>query len=358
MQTELFDYHLPHELIAQVPTPERDQSKLLVVNRSARKISHHLFSEIDQFLTPGDCLIRNSARVIPARLFAQRSTGGKVECFLLRPATEENQWWCLLRPGKKSPTGSTFGMANEFQAQVIEKNEKAEFRVHITPEKEETVLSLAERIGHIPLPPYISRKQGISEKSEKTDRSRYQTVYSNKEESVAVAAPTAGLHFTEALLQRLAKQTVSFVDLYLHVGLGTFRPIETDQIEDHPIHRELYELPPLTRKAIEPGSYTRRIAVGTTSVRSIEDYTQKGGSYQNSPYIDEAGIFIYPPFEFRATDALITNFHLPKSTLLCLLSAFLTPGSTGGIDWFKEIYAEAIRNQYRFLSYGDAMLIL
>ncbi len=358
MQTELFDYHLPHELIAQVPTPERDQSKLMVVNRSTREISHHLFSEIDQFLVPGDCLIRNSARVIPARLFAQRSTGGKVECFLLRPTAEDNQWWCLLRPGKKLPPGSTFGIINEFQARVIEKNEKAEFLVHIKPEREETILSLAERIGHIPLPPYISRKQGISDNTRQTDRSRYQTVYSNKEESVAVAAPTAGLHFTDMLLQRLEKQKIAFADLYLHVGLGTFRPIEADQIEDHPIHRELYELPPPTRKAIEPGSHARRIAVGTTSVRSIEDYFQKDGIYQNNPFIDEAGIFIYPPFEFRATDALITNFHLPKSTLLCLLSAFLSPGSTDGIDWFKEIYAEAIKNNYRFLSYGDAMLIL
>ncbi|MBL4576065.1 MAG: tRNA preQ1(34) S-adenosylmethionine ribosyltransferase-isomerase QueA [Opitutaceae bacterium] len=358
MLTELFDYHLPNELIAQVPTTERDQSKLLVVNRSAQTISHHLFNEIDQFLTPGDCLIRNSARVIPARLFAQRVTGGKVECFLLRPATEENQWWCLLKPGKKLPIGSVFGMSNEFQAKVLEKNEKAEFRVQITPEKKETIHSLAERIGHIPLPPYISRKQGDQEKIEKADRSRYQTVYSNKEESVAVAAPTAGLHFTEALLQRLERQQIAFADLYLHVGLGTFRPIETSEIEEHPIHRELYEIPALARKAIEPGSYTRRIAVGTTTVRSIEDYTQKGNIYQNSAHLDEAGIFIYPPFEFRATDALITNFHLPQSTLLCLLSAFLTPGSTDGIAWFKDIYKEAIREKYRFLSYGDAMLIL
>ncbi len=358
MQTELFDYHLPHELIAQVPIPKRDRSKLLVVDRSTKKISHHLFSEIDQFLAPGDCLIRNSARVIPARLFAQRSTGGKVECFLLRPTSEKNQWWCLLRPGKRLPPGSTFGITNEFRAQVIEKNKKAEFRVHIMPEKKETVLSLAERIGHIPLPPYISRKQGISKQADETDHSRYQTVYSNKEESVAVAAPTAGLHFTETLLQRLEKQNIAFADLYLHVGLGTFRPIETDQIEDHPIHRELYELPTLARKAIEPGSYTRRIAVGTTSMRSIEDYFQKNAIYQNSPFIDEAEIFIYPPFKFRATDALITNFHLPRSTLLCLLSAFLSPGSTEGIQWFKDIYAEAIQNKYRFLSYGDAMLIL
>ncbi len=207
----------------------------------------------------------------------------------------------------------------------------------------------------MPLPPYITGHENDTARA--IDRERYQTVYADRGHQVAAAAPTAGLHFTPELLDQVSRQGVSFADLTLHVGLGTFRPIMTDTIEQHAIHREVYEIPVATQRAVfaPPG---RRIAVGTTSVRTLEDFAAHHAAPWTSDVMREADIFIYPPRTFRAVDALITNFHQPRSTLLCLVSAFLTPGSTDGIAWLKEIYAEAIAREYRFFSYGDAMLIL
>ena len=393
LPTDLFDYALPERLIAQQPAQRRDESRLLVVDRQARTLAHRHFRDLPEYLRAGDTLFRNNAAVIPARLHATRPTGGQVECLLLRPAANwsagdparerpppaarsprlhENEnpppqvsgfrsevsaddWWCLIRPGKKLPVGATFGLEGAFTATVREKTEDGLARVSFVIPGGGDILEVANRIGEMPLPPYITGHENDTARA--IDRERYQTVYADRGHQVAAAAPTAGLHFTPELLDQVSRQGVSFADLTLHVGLGTFRPIMTDTIEQHAIHREVYEIPVATQRAVfaPPG---RRIAVGTTSVRTLEDFAAHHAAPWTSDVMREADIFIYPPRTFRAVDALITNFHQPRSTLLCLVSAFLTPGSTDGIAWLKEIYAEAIAREYRFFSYGDAMLIL
>ncbi|MBI2517458.1 MAG: S-adenosylmethionine:tRNA ribosyltransferase-isomerase [Opitutae bacterium] len=394
MKTDLFDYPLPERLIAQKPADRRDQSRLLVVHRAEHRIEHRHFHDLPGYLRAGDTLFRNNAAVIPARLHARRPTGGHVECLLLRPAvnsggpanaTAAEEWWCLLRPGKKLPVGATFGLEGIFTATVREKTDDGTARV-VFETGGGDMLAVANRIGEMPLPPYITGHD--SDADHALDRERYQTVYADRGHQVAAAAPTAGLHFTPELLTQLAMQGVTFADLTLHVGLGTFRPIATENIEDHPIHREVYELPAATQRALFAPRTGRRIAVGTTSVRTIEDFWSRqpdtngwsdlparrslgevgtserservgvNALHPDQPFIGEAGIFIYPPRTFRGVDALITNFHQPRSTLLCLVAAFLAPGSTDGIAWLKEIYAEAVAREYRFFSYGDVMLIL
>ncbi|HKB58222.1 MAG TPA: tRNA preQ1(34) S-adenosylmethionine ribosyltransferase-isomerase QueA [Lacunisphaera sp.] len=354
MKTALFDYPLPERLIAQKPADRRDESRLLVVHRQTHTIEHCHFRDLPNYLRAGDCLFRNNATVIPARLHATRPTGGQVECLLLRPAAVSNEWWCLLRPGKKLPVGATFGLANIFSATVCEKTGDGLVRVAFAMQDGD-ILAVASRIGEMPLPPYIAARHNDEDRA--LDRQRYQTVYANPAQQVAAAAPTAGLHFTPELLAKLIAQGVAAVDLTLHVGLGTFRPIATENIKDHTIHREIYEINPTAQRALF-ATKGRRIAVGTTSVRTIEDFLSRHSAPAGSDILAEADIFIYPPREFRGVDTLITNFHQPRSTLLCLVAAFLTPGSTEGIAWLKEIYAEAVAREYRFFSYGDAMLIL
>ena len=374
MNTDVFDYSLPERLIAQQPTGHRDQSRLLVVNRKDHSVAHRFFRDLPEYLEGGDCLFRNNAAVIPARLHAQRSNGGQVECLLLRPVTAQDpsthstitdEWWCLLRPGKKLPIGATFGIKDLFTGTVLEKTDDGLVRASFVTASND-ILSVANQIGEMPLPPYIERDYAKGSSPETTeenrsqrqfDRERYQTVYADRARQVAAAAPTAGLHFTPGLLEKLSTKGVVSTDLTLHVGLGTFRPIMSEHIEDHAIHRELYEINVATQKALfnPPG---RRVAIGTTSVRTIEDFLGKHTAPLERDLVDEAGIFIYPPREFRGVDTLITNFHQPRSTLLCLVSAFLSPGSTHGIAWLKEIYAEAISREYRFFSYGDSMLVL
>ena len=391
LSADLFDYPLPERLIAQQPAQRRDESRLLVVDRQAHTVAHRTFRDLPEYLRSGDTLFRNNAAVIPARLHATRPTGGQVECLLLRPAasrTEASQlqnhqvsgfiaqvsdeWWCLLRPGKKLPVGATFGLEGVFTGTVREKTEDGLARVAFES-REGDILAVANRIGDMPLPPYINERD--NDPARVIDRERYQTVYADRSHQVAAAAPTAGLHFTPELLATIGSQGVAFADLTLHVGLGTFRPISVERIEDHAIHREVYEIPAVTQQALF-APRGRRIAVGTTSVRTIEDFlskhsrpTQQGdlpavssaiaqGATAGGSAKEEAAIFIYPPRDFRGVDALITNFHQPRSTLLCLVAAFLAPGSTDGITWLKEIYTEAILREYRFFSYGDAMLIL
>ena len=362
LATELFDYTLPPHLIAQTPAERRDASRLLVVDRAAHRISHHRFADLPQLLRPGDILFRNNAAVLPARLRAQRPSGGQVECFLLRPVAGDDTWRCLLRPGRKLPVGARFGAADgSFEAEVLGREPDGSADVRFTTPNGETIVSVANRSGDVPLPPYIQRDGETASGAQRaSDLDRYQTVYANRARQVAVAAPTAGLHFTPELLGELETLGVRACDLTLHVGLGTFRPIATDTVEEHVIHREVYEIPASAQQALfTPGS-GRRVAVGTTSVRSIEDFlahaTEAGAA--GSTHVGEAALFIYPPRVFRGVDALITNFHQPRSTLLCLVAAFLAPGSTDGIAWWREIYAEAIAREYRFFSYGDAMLIL
>ncbi len=367
LPTELFDYTLPDALIAQTPAARRDASRLLVVHRAERRIEHRAFSDLGEYLRPGDILLRNNAAVLPARLLAARPTGGAVECLLLRPAAsgDSNEWWCLLRPGKKLPVGASFGLPDAFTATVLEKDAEGAARVAFTcqPSPEgspSTIIAIANRVGEVPLPPYITRQHTAEERA--TDLERYQTVYADPTRQVAAAAPTAGLHFTPELLASLQAAGVRTADVTLHVGLGTFKPIASDTIEAHAIHREVYEVPPATREAVlHPAFGTRRVAVGTTTVRTLEDFCRKYAGRPTAPeeaFRDEAGLYLYPPARFAAIDGLVTNFHQPRSTLLCLVAAFLAPGSTNGIAWLKEIYAEAIARKYRFFSYGDAMLIL
>lgn len=365
LATELFDYDLPPHLVAQTPAVRRDASRLLVVDRTTRRIAHHTFADLPQFLHAGDTLFRNNAAVLPARLLAQRPTGGQVECFLLRPsqslrptgrpADGEQVWRCLIKPGKRLPIGATFAQADgAFRGEIIAKEADGSAQVRFTTSGGEPITAVANRLGLVPLPPYITR---ADDSQRPLDLDRYQTVYANRARQVAVAAPTAGLHFTPELFDRLTAAGVATEEVTLHVGLGTFKPIVTDTIEAHAIHRELYELPAATQLALRQHQ-GRRIAVGTTTVRTIEHFLAMQPVSAPADFLGEADIYIFPPYHFRGVDALITNFHQPRSTLLCLVAAFLSPGSPAGIDWLKEIYAEAIAREYRFFSYGDAMLIL
>ncbi|QYM77835.1 tRNA preQ1(34) S-adenosylmethionine ribosyltransferase-isomerase QueA [Horticoccus luteus] len=362
LSTDFFDYALPEHLVAQTPAARRDASRLLVVDRAAHRLSHHTFADLPDFLRPGDTLIRNNAAVLPARLHAVRRTGGQVECLLLRPHDGESVWRCLLRPGKKLPPGTVFASPDaEFTGEVIEKSPDGSALVRFTTRTGEPLTTVARRLGDVPLPPYIHRAGTAAERAD--DLVRYQTVYADPARSVAAAAPTAGLHFTPELFARLAAAGVGTADVTLHVGLGTFKPITTPTVEAHEIHREIYELPAATQRILfgahqEASAPGRRIAVGTTSVRTIEDFLATHDAALTTDFFGEASLFIYPPRPFRGVDALITNFHQPRSTLLCLVAAFLAPDSTDGIGWLREIYAEAIAREYRFFSYGDAMLIL
>lgn len=356
LETALFDYSLPEHLIAQVPAARRDASRLLVVDRRQRSIKHHTFADLPTFLRRDDILFRNNASVLPARLLARRPTGGQVECFLLRPADGGEVWRCLVRPGKKLPVGAEFAHpSGAFSGAVVAREADGSALIRFATAGGEPITVVANRLGEVPLPPYISR---ADDSQRALDRERYQTVYADQTRQVAVAAPTAGLHFTPTLLERLAGDGVRTADVTLHVGLGTFKPITAATIEDHDIHRELYEISVPTQQALVAPGAGRRIAVGTTTVRCVEDFLATHAEPLAQAHLAEAGIYIYPPRTFRGVDALITNFHQPRSTLLCLVAAFLSPGSTAGIAWLKEIYAEAIRLEYRFFSYGDAMLIL
>lgn len=361
LATDLFDYDLPPRLIAQTPAARRDESRLLVVDRQQHTVAHHRFSDLPHFLRSGDTLIRNNAAVLPARLRGHRPTGGQVECFLLRPLADERTWRCLIKPGRKLPLGARFsGADGAFSAEIVGKEPGGSAHVCFATPDGAPITEVANRVGEVPLPPYIERQNASDSAQRSRDLERYQTVYADKAHQVAVAAPTAGLHFTPELLARLSAQGVCTADVTLHVGLGTFRPIATATVEEHDIHRELYEIPASAQRALFPPLSGRRIAVGTTSVRTVEDFLARNSRPlpDERTCISEAAIFLYPPVQFRGVDALITNFHQPRSTLLCLVSAFLSPGTTDGIAWLHEIYREAVTREYRFLSYGDAMLIL
>jgi S-adenosylmethionine:tRNA ribosyltransferase-isomerase len=283
-----------------------------------------------------------------------------VECFLLKktgaPSESSEEWQCLVRPGRRLPAGATFEAAGgALSGEVTSQGDDGSVHVRFSVKGGGSVADVANRSGDIPLPPYIARADGSQRER---DRERYQTVYADGARQVAVAAPTAGLHFTPGILEDIRGRGVRTADLTLHVGLGTFRPIATETVEAHPIHGEIYEIPDETQRALFPPLAGRRVAVGTTSVRSIEDFLARHEAPLGRSHIAEASLFIYPPRAFRGVDALLTNFHQPRSTLLCLVAAFLTPGSDEGIEWLMEIYAEAVGDGYRFLSYGDAMLIL
>lgn len=350
-----FDFALPERLIAQTPAEERDHSRLLVFDRSRGRVGHHRFDELPHLLPRRCRIFRNNAAVFRARLRGRRPSGGRVECLLLNPTASPESWWSLARPGRRLTAGSTIRFPGECEATVVETGADGRRLLRFALPPGRTVLDIAEAHGEIPLPPYISRDPDDPRRD--LDNERYQTVYADRTQRVAAAAPTAGLHFTPQLNRRLAAAGHRFHDLTLHIGLGTFRPISTDAIEDHPIHREFYALPAETRQAAESPEGAVRLAVGTTVVRALEDSVRRPGADGGS-LSAEADIYLYPPCRFQRVDALLTNFHLPRSTLLCLVAAFLAPGSTDGIKSLKEVYAEAISLNYRFFSYGDAMLIL
>lgn len=329
----------------------------MLVDRATRTCAHHTFADLPRFLNSGDLLIRNNAAVLPARLRGRRPTGGQVECFLLRPVDDQT-WRCLVKPGRKLPVGASFAHeSGAFSGEILARDEDGGATVRFSTINHEPIVAVANRIGEVPLPPYIAR-ENVATSQRDQDLDRYQTVYANTARQVAVAAPTAGLHFTPELLHTLEGKGVRAADITLHVGLGTFKPMSTASVEEHPIHRELYEIPLAAQRLLFERTSGRRVAVGTTSVRTIEDFLATHSEPANHDVVAEAQLFIYPPRTFRGVDALITNFHQPRSTLMCLVSAFLTPGSTDGIAWLKELYAEAIRQEYRFFSYGDAMLIV
>jgi S-adenosylmethionine:tRNA ribosyltransferase-isomerase len=363
MDLSLFDYTLPKSLIAQEPSKKRSDARLLVYNRKNETINHAQFKDIDDFLPENVQFFRNQVSVLKARLFGQRKTGGSVECLLLNPAEDSNTWWCLIKPGKKTFSAKYFFDENHYEAEVLETNTHGEYKVRFRLFHEKNVYNLANALGKMPLPPYIQREK--VDIRDNLDSERYQTVYANSNKPFAAAAPTAGLHFTNELIQDLKAKGHDFFDLSLNVGIGTFQPIQVDAIENHKIHTESFEIHPDTVKALYPKGTKLRVAVGTTSVRAIESFyhqllknPENKPHITNKPYFADTDLYLYPPAKFHGIDAMITNFHLPRSSLLCLVSAFLSPDQKNGVDLLKKLYNLAIKNKYKFYSYGDAMLIL
>ena len=339
MRTSDFWYDLPEELIAQTPLAQRDTSRLLVLNKETGEVKHQHFYDIIDYLHPGDCLVMNDSRVLPARLLGHRPTGGAVEVLLLRDLGDK-KWECLCKPGRKMQVGHEviFG-DGELTATVVEVQETGNRVVQF--HYEGIFLEVLERLGKMPLPPYI--------KAELQDQERYQTVYSRAVGSAA--APTAGLHFTNELLEKIREKGVRTAFVTLHVGLGTFRPVKAENISEHHMHAELCMISAETAAVLNEtrAAGGRIICVGTTSCRTLESLVNEDGSFEARSKWTE--IFIYPGYQFKAMEALITNFHLPESTLVMLVSAF------AGRENVLGAYEEAVREKYRFFSFGDAMYI-
>ncbi len=339
MKTSDFYYDLPEDLIAQTPVEPRDSSRLLVYNRSEDKVEHKVFNQIGDYLKSGDLLVINTTKVYPARIFAYTEHGGKVEILLLK-RINLTDWECLVKPGKKCRDGVKFIVNNELALTVMSKTDDGGRIISFSFDGVfEDILS---RVGEMPLPPYIHEKL--------KDKDRYQTVYCKEEGSAA--APTAGLHFTLRLIDELKAKGVEFAEVNLHVGLGTFRPVKVENAEEHKMHVEFCEISAENARKINSAKKDGRrvIAVGTTSVRTLESFANDDGTVKSGSM--DTGIFIYPPYRFKCVNGMITNFHLPESTLVMLVAAFV------GKEKILELYNLAVKEKYRFFSFGDACLFL
>ena len=341
MKVSDFNYNLPKELIAQVPIKDRDQSRLMVLDRKNKTIEHKIFKDIIDYLEPGDCLVRNNTKVIPARLYGvKEETGANVE-FLLLKRVDGDIWEVMVKPGRKLMPGVRVEFGNGLlKAEILEKFEDGNRKVKF--EYNGIFNEILNEIGLMPLPPYIHEK--LKEKD------RYQTVYAKYEGSAA--APTAGLHFTDELFKKLKEKGVEVANVTLHVGIGTFRPVKVENIEEHDMHSEHFYIKAEDAEKINKAKREghRVIAVGTTSCRVLESIADENGYVK--PIEADTGIFIYPGYKFKCIDGLITNFHLPESTLIMLVSAL------AGKDYIMHAYEEAVKEKYRFFSFGDAMAIL
>ena len=344
LETHDFYYDLPEELIAQYPSEKRDGCRLMVLDRERKSVEHKVFSDIIDYLRPEDMLIVNSSRVIPARLLGiTEKTGADMELLLLR-MLDSGEWETLVRPGKRAKVGASFTFGGELRATVtgIVDGGNRTVKFEYDTKKYDSIYAILDKIGNMPLPPYITKKL--------ENKDDYQTVYAK--ENGSAAAPTAGLHFTEELIEKIKAKGVGYGEVTLHVGLGTFRPVKVEKIEEHLMHGEYFTISDevaneINRRRALGG---RIVAVGTTSCRVLESVSTPDGKVH--PISGETGIFIYPGYKFKAVDALITNFHLPESTLIMLVSAL------AGKDFVMSAYDEAVRNEYRFFSFGDAMLIV
>ncbi len=341
MRVDLFDYELPEELIAQEPLPERTASRMMVLLRAEQRWEHRFFRDLPSYLRPGDVLVLNDTRVIPARLIGRRQTGGRVELLLLRPISGE-RWLALARPGRRVRAGDVITISNDLRVRVVAMHQEGIREVEL--ECAGDLLEVLDRVGQPPLPPYIRRP------ARPEDRERYQTVYARDPGSAA--APTAGLHFDQQMLHRLQQAGIKIAFVTLHVGLGTFRPVTAENVEDHKMHAEPYRITEQAAQRINQARQRggRVVAVGTTVVRALETVADDSGTIH--PGQGETDLFIYPGYKFKAVDAILTNFHLPRSTLLILVCAF------AGRELVLAAYREAVRQRYRFYSYGDCMLIL
>jgi S-adenosylmethionine:tRNA ribosyltransferase-isomerase len=342
MRTEEFDYPLPPSLIAQYPSPQRGESSLMILHRRGGVIEHRAFRDLSDYLNPGDLLVMNDTRVLPARLIGKKETGGKVEMLLIPPTNGTmGEWEVLIKGSGKVRAGTRIQLGQEVYGEVKEVKD-GKGRIHFSSQGE--VMDLIRKVGRVPLPPYIKRED------EPLDRDRYQTVFAAEEGSIA--APTAGLHFTHNLLQLLRDQGVSIAWITLHIGLGTFAPVKARNVDDHTMEAEWVEISEQAGQKIEQTRARggKVIAVGTTTTRALESFYDGNGGVKCGK--GRTSLFIYPPYRFRVIDGLITNFHLPKSTLIMLVSAF------AGKDLLAKAYKEAVDKTYRFYSYGDAMLII
>jgi S-adenosylmethionine:tRNA ribosyltransferase-isomerase len=356
MRTADFNYELPPQLIAQHPANKRDESRLLVLHRRENRVEHRQFPDLLEFLRAGDVLVLNDSRVIPARLRGVNAkSGGKFEILLLEE-NAPNDWWAMIRPGKKARIGAQIilceanGQPTKITVTLLAANSECHRRLKFSGTND--LRDELNSLGEMPLPPYIHRDEKLTE-----DKNRYQTVFAKTDGSVA--APTAGLHFTQELIEQIRARGVKICFVTLHVGLGTFLPVKSETLAAHKMHEERFEIGEETVRAVNKAkkSGNRVIAVGTTTVRVLESVAAQNSGKLNV-YAGKTNIFILPPFDFKIVDTLLTNFHLPCSTLLMLVSAFATPNEISGCEMILSAYAQAIHEHYRFFSYGDAMLIL